>query len=123
MNVDFLLERTLAGNLDLSVHQVRLLLALKDCPAMDYRISDTLHLFPRSKMRNRVLDPLHRSGWILIHSLPSTGDTGASRVAWSLNTQRAAELAESIAAAEQHIATVSEQARRSSRQLFEELFG
>lgn len=83
------IERYLHRQTGLSVSQVETLMTLVDMPVMDYQVVELMTLFPRSKMRRRVLDPLHQQGWIIFHSFPSRNErAGAPRLAWSLNPTR-----------------------------------
>lgn len=93
MAYDYLVQKRLSERTGFSASQVQTLLVLLDYPIMDYRVVEALKLFPPSKMRSRVLEPLRESGWIVIHSYPPSSDAGgASRMAWSLRTEKALEL-------------------------------
>lgn len=118
-----LIDNCLCENLELSAGQVTTLLALLEVPVMDYHIVEILQLYPRSKMRKNVLDPLRTSGWIIFHSLPPTdSDVGAPRIAWSLRSERSAELQEIVSQAEEWSATQLRKGRAAGVRLASDLF-
>lgn len=113
-----LIDSCLTENLGLTVGQVTTLCALLDAPVMDYQIVEILQLYPRSKMRKNVLDPLRTSGWIVFHSLPpANSDVGAPRIAWSLRPERRAELQQIVDKAEEWATGQLRKGRDASKRL------
>jgi hypothetical protein len=79
----------IAQELHVSLSQARTLRALNQIPVMDYRVVEVLDLYPRSKMRKNVLEPLVEGGWVVLHSLtPMNSDSGAPRLAWSIREEQ-----------------------------------
>lgn len=119
-----LVEDFLCDRLGLSRGQVLTLYTLLDLPIMDYEVVETLDIYPRSRMRKMVLDPLLSEGWIVCHSFPpANGHVGASRIAWSLRKERRSELAEVVQEAQVWAEKKSRAGRLVSEALAKELFG
>lgn len=121
----YMVEGFLADWLGVSLGQAKTLLALHEIPVMNYEIVRTLTLFPPSKMRERILDPLHEQGWIRYFRIPhqNPGDVGARRLAWCLDESRLSELNTAIQNAEEAAEKKFQAARLDSRNLSIALFG
>lgn len=118
-----LLHKRLAQILNLSVAQISTLLALLEYPAMDYHVTELLDLYPRSKMRHNVLDPLHQDGWIIFHSLsPMESQVGAPRLAWSLRPDRQPTLEQALADAQAWVDKCRRKASLTSNDLCRQLY-
>lgn len=86
------LGEAMAQRLGITVAQARMLCATYCLGVMDHEISSQLELYPRSKVRARVLDPLNQEGWLVFHSYPPEAGTGANRHAWSIRQSRGGRL-------------------------------
>jgi len=87
------LIQEISKRLDVSVTQGHMLLALLEYPAINHDLSEELGIFARSKLRERVLEPLNQRGFLIFHSLgPREGSVGAPRIAWSLSKEKHKEV-------------------------------
>lgn len=94
--------KCISEQLGVSLYQAVLLLALRDYPVMNYEISEILKIYPKSKMRKRVLEPLRNAGWIVFYSVsPDNGQVGAPKLAWSLRSDKRAQFEAGIVLAEE----------------------
>lgn len=95
----YMIENFLSDWTGLSRSQVSTLMILQDMPVMNYHIVRKIMLFPPSKMRERVLDPLEAQGWIRFYRIPheEPGRIGPRKLAWALNEARKAEWDELVA--------------------------
>lgn len=113
-----LIDNYLAKHFELKEGQITTLQALLEVSVMDYQVVEMLQLYPRSKMRKNVLDPLRESGWIIFHSLPpANSDVGAPRMAWSLRPDRRVELQQAVSKAEEWAARRLRRGRDAGKRL------
>ena len=90
--VEHLKTRYLAEHLGLRLAQGQMLFALSEWPLLDARSCEQLGIYPRGKIRSKVLADLEQQGWVCVYSKQVSGKSGAPSQVWSINPERRAEL-------------------------------
>lgn len=118
------IENYIAEDFGVTLGQAVTLIVLAEITVMDYEVVEHLNLYPRSKMRANVINPLISKGWIQMHTT-STKDQqrgpGAPRIAWSLKADKKKELELAIKAAQALEQQAQHKARMASESLMDEL--
>jgi hypothetical protein len=90
--IEHLTTRYLADHLGLRLAQGQILFALSEWPLLDARSCEQLGIYPRGKIRSKVLADLEEQGWVCVYSKQVSGKSGAPSQVWSVNPEKRAEL-------------------------------